>query len=141
MLSDKKMMIKNRFHLTLCMAVLMALMAMKPATASIHTSTATAVSASAGPPAWAPAHGYKAQTRYVYFPAASVYFDLHLGMYAYMDNGSWVTVRTLPSRYSRYDFKKLKQEELPSGMDPKSHQRKQGKGQGKSKGKSQGRGR
>jgi hypothetical protein len=101
----------------------------------------TDVSGKQGPPPWAPAHGYRAQTRYVYFPAVAVYFDLRLGMYAYVENGSWVTVRTLPARYSHHDFKKLKQEELPSGMDPKSHHRNRGKGHGKQKGKGQGRGR
>ena len=39
-----------------------------------------------GPPPWAPAHGFRANTRYVYFPEYNIYYDLKLGIYIYTTN-------------------------------------------------------
>jgi hypothetical protein len=93
-----------------------------------------------GPPPWAPAHGYRAKTNYVYFPAIGIYFDLSTHMYIYLEDGKWISVRTIPARYSQHDLRKLKQEELPEGLNPQMHHRGRGKGQDK-EGKGRGRGR
>jgi len=36
---------------------------------------------------------------YYYYPYSSIYFHISTGYYHYYDGGSWVKVRTLPSRY------------------------------------------
>jgi hypothetical protein len=37
-----------------------------------------------GPPAHAPAHGYRAKHRYRYYPSCSVYFDIGRSVYFYL---------------------------------------------------------
>ena len=34
-----------------------------------------------GPPSWAPAHGYRANTRQVYFPEQNLYYDVGKSVY------------------------------------------------------------
>jgi hypothetical protein len=48
-----------------------------------------------GPPAHAPAHGYRAKHRYYYYPDVSVYFDLDRRLYFYLDRG-WQVAARLP---------------------------------------------
>ncbi len=50
-----------------------------------------------GPPAHAPAHGYRAKHQYRYYPACSVYFDIGKKVYFYMQGGSWRVSVALPS--------------------------------------------
>ncbi len=95
-----------------------------------------------GPPPWAPAHGYRAKTRYVFFPSIGVYYDLNQSIYTYPIEGRWITVDVLPAEFSHHNLRKLNQEELPEGLNPQSHYRqkqsktpgKPGKGQDKQKG-------
>lgn len=47
-----------------------------------------------GPPAWAPAHGYRSD-RHVYFPDYYTFYDPNRG-YVYWQEDRWVTSRTLP---------------------------------------------
>jgi hypothetical protein len=42
--------------------------------------------------------------RYVYFPEYSIYYDLTLSNYLYLNNGAWVRVRVLPAQYNYIDF-------------------------------------
>jgi len=51
-----------------------------------------------GPPAWAPAHGYreKRMHRYQYYPDSQVYFAADRGVYFYMDRGNWAMAAALP---------------------------------------------
>lgn len=42
---------------------------------------------SQGPPPWAPAHGYRAKTRHIYFPDQNMYYDIQRGNYIYFNNG------------------------------------------------------
>ena len=44
-----------------------------------------------GPPAHAPAHGYRAKHRYKYYPSCSVYFDIGRSVYFYLegDTSMW----------------------------------------------------
>lgn len=49
-----------------------------------------------GPPAHAPAHGYRAKHRYRYYPDACVYYDTGRGVYFYLNNGAWQMSVSLP---------------------------------------------
>ena len=46
--------------------------------------------------------------RYVYFPDHLIYYDLSLRNYVYFDNGIWLTVNVLPSKFNSIDFKRAK---------------------------------
>ncbi len=50
-----------------------------------------------GPPAHAPAHGYRARHTYLYYPSSYVYFDLTAKVYFYMTGGVWRQAVRLPS--------------------------------------------
>jgi hypothetical protein len=106
--------------------------------------------AGGGPPPWAPAHGYRAKTRHVYFPDHNFYFDMQRGMYIYLNNGGWAVSASLPSFFSSVNLRSAVQIELDfSGDSPHRHNNdhrvkykpKQGKGgQGPGKGNGRGRG-
>lgn len=49
-----------------------------------------------GPPAHAPAHGYRAKHRYRYYPDECVYYDMARRAYFYIDNGGWRMAVSLP---------------------------------------------
>lgn len=49
-----------------------------------------------GPPAHAPAHGYRARHQYRYFPTASVYHDAGRGVYFYLSGSNWQVAASLP---------------------------------------------
>jgi len=49
-----------------------------------------------GPPAHAPAHGYRAKHNYRYYPDESVYVDTDRGTCFYLDNGTWQVSVSLP---------------------------------------------
>ena len=38
--------------------------------------------------------------RYVYFPDHTIYYDLSLGTYFYLENNVWLSARVLPARFS-----------------------------------------
>ena len=42
--------------------------------------------------------------RYVYFPEYSIYYDLTLSNYLYLNNGVWLRANRLPSRYSHINL-------------------------------------
>ena len=50
-----------------------------------------------GPPAHAPAHGYRAKYQYRYYPSRSVYYDTGRGLYFYLKGDNWEVGATLPS--------------------------------------------
>ena len=50
-----------------------------------------------GPPAHAPAHGYRAKHKYRYYPSRSVYFDTGRGLYFYLKGDNWEVGASLPS--------------------------------------------
>jgi hypothetical protein len=50
-----------------------------------------------GPPAHAPAHGYRAKHRYRYYPSRSVYYDTGRGLYFYLKGKNWEVGASLPS--------------------------------------------
>ena len=49
-----------------------------------------------GPPAHAPAHGYRAKHQYHYFPSSSVYHDPDRGLYFYFSGSNWRVSASLP---------------------------------------------
>jgi len=50
-----------------------------------------------GPPAHAPAHGYRAKHSYRYYPNAKVYFDVDKKLYFYLHQGNWLSAPKLPA--------------------------------------------
>ena len=50
-----------------------------------------------GPPAHAPAHGYRAKYNYRYYPSCSVYFDLNRSIYFYLEGDNWRASVELPN--------------------------------------------
>lgn len=50
-----------------------------------------------GPPPWAPAHGYRAKNKYLYYPSAEVYFDTGRSLYFYYRGGQWEISASLPA--------------------------------------------
>ena len=50
-----------------------------------------------GPPAHAPAHGYRAKHQYRYYPAQKVYHDTDRGLYFYLKGANWEVGASLPS--------------------------------------------
>ena len=57
-----------------------------------------------GPPPWAPAHGYMAKTRYVYFQDHNCYYDNDRGVYIYLKTGSWEVSAKIPDLLKNVDL-------------------------------------
>ncbi|MFH4967162.1 hypothetical protein V8G61_03065 [Gaetbulibacter sp. M240] len=55
--------------------------------------------------------------RYVYFPEYTIYYDLTLRNYLYLNNGVWVRVSTLPPRYNHINFRHAKQIRVDNYFD------------------------
>ena len=53
-----------------------------------------------GPPSWAPAHGYRANTNYVYFPDQNFYFDVQNSAYICLSGDNWQVTASLPASFS-----------------------------------------
>lgn len=51
-----------------------------------------------GPPAHAPAHGYRAKHQYRYYPSRSVYYDTGRRLYFYIKGENWEVGASLPSQ-------------------------------------------
>ncbi len=49
-----------------------------------------------GPPAHAPAHGYRAKHHYRYYPSRSVYYDTGRRLYFYIKGDNWEVGAALP---------------------------------------------
>lgn len=72
-----------------------------------------------GPPPWAPAHGYRAKTRYVYFSEYDVYYDHDRGVYISIGGNNWQVTAKLPSILAGVDLKAAVKIDLDfSGDDP-----------------------
>jgi hypothetical protein len=66
----------------------------------------------AHPPYWAPAHGYRAHTRQIYYPDYNCYYDIQRGSYVYFDNGNWRVSVNLPAFINRNAFMRSRRVEL-----------------------------
>ena len=67
---------------------------------------------SQGPPPWAPAHGYRAKTRHVYFPDHNMYYDIQKNNYIYFTNGKWTISTRVPSIFVGVNLRGSTQVEL-----------------------------
>ena len=67
---------------------------------------------SQGPPPWAPAHGYRAKTRHIYFPDQNMYYDIQRGSYIYFTNGAWSISARVPSIFVGINLGRSTQIEL-----------------------------
>lgn len=65
-----------------------------------------------GPPPWAPAHGYRAKTRHIYFPEHNFYYDVQQGVYIYIDGGNWRIGAKLPSLFGNINLSASSKVEL-----------------------------
>lgn len=75
-----------------------------------------------GPPSWAPAHGYRAKTRHVYFPEHNFYFDMSRGVYIFLNGGNWVIQPKLPLLFAKLDLARATQIQLELDSDsPHKH--------------------
>jgi hypothetical protein len=79
-----------------------------------------------GPPAHAPAHGYRAKFHYRYYPSFSVYFDINRNLYFYLAGNDWRVASTLPAQIniksSRYVI--IKMDTDKPYLDHKKHKQK-----------------
>lgn len=60
------------------------------------------VSGKGGPPPWAPAHGYRANQRYYFFPDMGIYFDISKNGYWHLTGVSWVFSVNTPHNFDPY---------------------------------------
>ena len=67
---------------------------------------------SQGPPPWAPAHGYRAKTRHIYFPDQNMYYDIQRSNYIYFSNGKWSISTRVPSIFVGINLGRSSQVEL-----------------------------
>lgn len=63
---------------------------------------ATAGLALAKPPPWAPAHGYRAQHRYVYYPNGEIYYAPDSHMWFWLSGSGWQAGISLPLALRAY---------------------------------------
>lgn len=66
----------------------------------------------AAPPYWAPANGYRAKNTHIYFPQQNFYYDLHRGVYIYMNGRNWSTSAALPVMYRNINLSVVPQVQL-----------------------------
>jgi hypothetical protein len=72
---------------------------------------------SKGPPSWAPAHGYRANTRQVYFPEQNFYYDVEKSVYISLSGGNWQVSASLPAVFAGVDLSLAVQVELDLNTD------------------------
>ncbi|UCF64547.1 MAG: hypothetical protein JSW33_01585 [bacterium] len=88
-----------------------------------------------GPPAHAPAHGYRAKYKYYYYPSCSIYFDIDRKVYFYLSGENWEMRAELPSSLNVKlgDHVTLELEMDKPYINHKEHQKKYPPGQHKKK--------
>ncbi len=67
---------------------------------------------SQGPPPWAPAKGYRAKTRHIYFPEQNFYYDVQKRNYIYLNGRNWTVSVGLPSIFVGINLGRSTQIEL-----------------------------
>jgi len=74
-----------------------------------------------GPPPWAPAHGYRKNTRHIYFPVHQTYFDIDRGIYISLKGDKWEVSASKPLSLKGVDLKVAAKIELDfNGEKPQS---------------------
>lgn len=56
----------------------------------------------ADPPSHAPAHGYRAKHRYVYYPEREIYYAPESRLWFWLSGGDWRFGASLPAGYQQY---------------------------------------
>jgi hypothetical protein len=67
--------------------------------ANVEQSDANQKNKNNGPPAHAPAHGYRAKYQYRYYPDRSVYYDTSRKIYFYLQGSNWEFGASLPASF------------------------------------------
>jgi hypothetical protein len=70
-----------------------------------------------GPLPWAPAHGFRAKTRHVYFPEYNFYFDIEKKVYIHFQAGKWTVTAELPARLGNINLRNASKFELDIDID------------------------
>lgn len=70
-----------------------------------------------GPPPWAPANGYRAKVRQIYFPNYNMYYDLQKGVYIYLNKDRWQVSVNLPTIFGRISLNNTPKVELELNTD------------------------
>lgn len=70
-----------------------------------------------GPPPWAPAHGFRAKTRHVYFPEYNFYFDIEKRVYIHFQAGKWTVSSDLPTKLNNINLRNASKFELDIDID------------------------
>lgn len=64
------------------------------------------------PPKWAPAHGYRAKTRHIYFPEQNFYYDLQANNYLFLNKGIWTVSVAIPAPFININLSRAVQIQL-----------------------------
>ncbi len=64
------------------------------------------------PPKWAPAHGFRAKTRHIYFPDHNFYYDIQTNQYLYLNNGNWSVSVSIPRPFISINLSRSVQVQL-----------------------------
>lgn len=64
------------------------------------------------PPKWAPANGYRAKTRHIYFPDHNFYYDIQTNNYLYLNNGNWSVSIAVPRPFININLSRSVQVQL-----------------------------
>lgn len=70
--------------------------------AALALACALPLAAWADPPPWAPAHGYRAKHRYVYYPSGEVYYAPDSRLWFWLGGDGWSFGASLPLDYQPY---------------------------------------
>ena len=70
-----------------------------------------------GPPSWAPAHGYRAETRHIYFPDQNIFYDVQKSIYISLSGDNWQVSASIPSVFSGVDLSVAVKVELDLSTD------------------------
>ncbi|MCA6078845.1 hypothetical protein [Fulvivirga sedimenti] len=70
-----------------------------------------------GPPPWAPAHGYRAKTRYVYFKDYDVYYDHDRSVYISLAGTNWQVSANIPVNLRGIDLNAAVKIDLDTDVD------------------------
>lgn len=70
-------------------------------------------------PHWAPAQGYRIETRHIYFPQYNMYYDMNRSSYLYLSGNRWTVSASIPNIYVGVNLGRATQIQLNyGGYDP-----------------------
>ena len=72
-----------------------------------------------GPPPWAPARGYRAKAKHIYFPEHNFYYDIQAHNYIYLNGENWSVSVAIPRPFININLGSSAQIQLDFvGHDP-----------------------